>query len=204
MQASASSGKVSPRTTIQHQTPPPALSIGQLDERQMATSRLDMSNWTTVHNGMTLAQAFGVSKGTVSLPSLKAQLPNSSSTTPTNPDYQGLPPGDANPPTAGAEAQNAALGEQMAAAQPYDWTGAQWTALNNIVMAESGWSTTAENPSSGAYGIPQALPGSKMASSGPNWETSANTQIAWMLQYIQQRYGTPVAAWAFHLANGWY
>lgn len=102
--------------------------------------------------------------------------------------------------TAG-EAANKALGMSMCAA--VGWVGPQWTAFNNIVMAESGWNTRAEN-ASGAYGIPQALPGSKMASSGANWQTSATTQIRWMIGYIKGRYGNPVKAWTFHLANGWY
>jgi hypothetical protein len=99
------------------------------------------------------------------------------------------------------EAMNKALGQTMCAS--VGWIGGQWTAFNNIVMAESGWNTLAENPS-GAYGIPQALPGSKMASAGANWRTSAGTQIRWMIGYIKGRYKTPEAAWSFHLANGWY
>jgi hypothetical protein len=102
----------------------------------------------------------------------------------------------------GTAAQNKALGQRMAAA--FGWTGAQWTALNNIAMAESGWRTDATNPSSGAYGIPQALPASKLATAGSNWRTSAAVQIAWMLRYIKSTYGNPVNAWNFHLAHGWY
>jgi len=68
---------------------------------------------------------------------------------------------------------------------------------------ESGWSVTAAN-ASGAYGIPQALPGSKMASAGPNWQTNPTTQIKWGLGYIKSRYGSPCAAWAFWQNNGWY
>jgi hypothetical protein len=68
---------------------------------------------------------------------------------------------------------------------------------------ESGWSYDAEN-ASGAYGIPQALPGSKMASAGPDWETNPATQIAWGLGYIKSIYGNPCSAWAFEEANGYY
>jgi hypothetical protein len=168
----------------------------------MATpGRFDMANWTK--GPVSLSEAFGVTKGTIKYPKLTAELPaeQQQATTATNTGPAGG--GNAAAPTGKQAASNAALGQQMAAAQPYNWTGTQWDDLNNIVMAESGWSTTAEN-ASGAYGIPQALPGSKMASSGANWQTSAATQIAWMLQYIQQRYGTPAVAWRFHLANGWY
>jgi hypothetical protein len=79
----------------------------------------------------------------------------------------------------------------------------QFSCLDNIWSRESGWRTTAEN-ASGAYGIPQALPGSKMASAGPNWQTDATTQINWGLGYIKGRYGTPCDAWAFWQGNGWY
>jgi hypothetical protein len=105
----------------------------------------------------------------------------------------------ASPALGGTNAQNQALGQQMAAA--YGWsTGAQWTALNNIVMAESGWNDNAANPTSNARGIAQNING---------WSSSyqqgnARQQIAWLLTYIKSRYGTPVMAWSFHLANGWY
>lgn len=69
---------------------------------------------------------------------------------------------------------------------------------------ESGWNLHAENPSSGAYGIPQSLPGSKMASVGPDWKTNASTQIKWGLQYIKGRYQTPCGAWSRWQQQGWY
>jgi hypothetical protein len=75
--------------------------------------------------------------------------------------------------------------------------------LNDIWSRESGWRYNAEN-ASGAYGIPQALPGSKMASAGPDWQTDPTTQIKWGLGYIQGRYKDPCSAWAFWEANGWY
>jgi len=79
----------------------------------------------------------------------------------------------------------------------------QWGCLDDLWQQESGWSVTAENPS-GAYGIPQALPGSKMASAGPDWETNATTQIKWGLGYIKDIYGTPCGAWDHEEADGWY
>lgn len=91
----------------------------------------------------------------------------------------------------------------MAAA--YGWgAGAEWTAFNNVAMSESGWCQFATNRQSGAYGIPQALPASKMGSAGGDWRTNPRTQIRWMLEYIKQRYKTPSKAWAFHQANNWY
>jgi hypothetical protein len=79
----------------------------------------------------------------------------------------------------------------------------QFGCLNNMWMRESGWRVNAYN-ASGAYGIPQALPGSKMATAGPNWQTNPTTQITWGLGYIKQRYGSPCGAWGFWQANGWY
>jgi hypothetical protein len=78
-----------------------------------------------------------------------------------------------------------------------------YSCLNNIFSRESGWRYNAEN-ASGAYGIPQALPGSKMASAGADWATNPATQIKWGLGYIQGRYGDPCKAWAFWQANSYY
>jgi hypothetical protein len=75
--------------------------------------------------------------------------------------------------------------------------------LVDIWNRESGWVYDAEN-ASGAYGIPQALPGSKMSSAGPDWETNPATQIRWGLGYIKEIYGNPCSAWAFEEANGYY
>jgi len=80
----------------------------------------------------------------------------------------------------------------------------QWTCLLNLWNRESGWLYDAENPSSGAYGIPQALPGDTMASAGADWQTNPATQIKWGLGYISQVYGTPCSAYDFDVANGGY
>jgi hypothetical protein len=80
----------------------------------------------------------------------------------------------------------------------------EFSCLDDLWTRESGWMDDAENPTSGAYGIPQALPGSKMASAGADWQTDPATQIRWGLGYIQQTYGNPCAAWNFDQANGGY
>jgi hypothetical protein len=80
----------------------------------------------------------------------------------------------------------------------------QWTCLLDIWNRESNWIYDAENPTSGAYGIPQALPGDKMASAGADWLTNPTTQIKWGLQYIKTYYGTPCVAYNFDVANGGY
>ena len=82
--------------------------------------------------------------------------------------------------------------------------GSQFSCLDQLWNRESGWSLTASNASSGAYGIPQSLPGSKMASAGADWQTNAATQITWGLSYIADRYGSPCAAWGHSQSSGWY
>ena len=85
----------------------------------------------------------------------------------------------------------------------YGWTENDFSCLVSLWNAESGWSVTAGN-SSGAYGIPQALPGSKMASEGSDWATNGQTQIRWGLNYIRSTYGSPAAAWAHFQSVNWY
>lgn len=80
----------------------------------------------------------------------------------------------------------------------------QWSCLDSLWTKESGWQVDADNPTSSAYGIPQSLPGSKMASAGDDWETNPATQIRWGLGYIEDRYGTPCSAWSHSQANNWY
>jgi hypothetical protein len=75
------------------------------------------------------------------------------------------------------------------------WKPAQFTCLDKLWTRESGWDPREENNSSGAYGIPQSLPASKMASFGSDWRTNPTTQIKWGLSYIADRYETPCAAW---------
>ncbi|MEY9936805.1 transglycosylase family protein [Streptacidiphilus sp. MAP5-3] len=80
----------------------------------------------------------------------------------------------------------------------------QLASFDEIISHESGWNVTATNPSSGAYGLPQSLPGDKMASAGADWQTDAATQLRWALQYMDSTYGSPNQAWAFWQANNWY
>lgn len=79
----------------------------------------------------------------------------------------------------------------------------QFQCFSNIVEKESGWNVHAQNPS-GAYGLVQALPGSKMASAGPDWRNNAATQVKWGLKYMKDRYGSPCGAWSFWQSNNWY
>ncbi|OKJ87655.1 hypothetical protein AMK31_10860 [Streptomyces sp. TSRI0107] len=82
--------------------------------------------------------------------------------------------------------------------------GDQFQCFSNIVDHESDWNYRAVNPSSGAYGLFQALPGTKMASAGADWQTNPATQIKWGLNYMNERYGSPCGAWSFWQANHWY
>jgi hypothetical protein len=84
------------------------------------------------------------------------------------------------------------------------WGEGQFSCLRSLWTKESGWNYRAMNPSSGAYGIPQALPGRKMASAGSDWRTNPSTQIEWGLDYIGDRYGTPCGAWGHSQSSGWY
>ena len=102
----------------------------------------------------------------------------------------------------GTPAQNRALGMQMCADR--GWSARQCDDLGRLWQKESGWNSRAHNGSSGAHGIPQALPGSKMASHGADWATNPRTQIAWGLDYIAGRYGNPSNAWAHSVSRGWY
>jgi hypothetical protein len=81
----------------------------------------------------------------------------------------------------------------------------EFSCLNSVIMVESSWNVYAQNPGSGAYGIPQALPGSKMSIAGPDWESSAYTQLRWMIDfYIPSTYGDACNAWAHEQSDGWY
>ena len=108
----------------------------------------------------------------------------------------------AQPATSAPSGSPQQIAEQMLS--QFGWSSSQFSCLQPLWALESGWNIYASNPSSGAYGIPQALPGSKMASAGPDWQSDAATQIRWGLSYIQGTYGSPCAAWSHEEADGWY
>jgi len=123
-----------------------------------------------------------------------------------SPPTIGIGPDDGSvPPPDGSNESNVEMGERMAAAM--GWTGNLWNNLYSLWQRESSWSNTARNPSSGAYGIPQALPYTKMpklAWPPPEGQADAATQIQWGLNYIKDRYGDPSGAWAHSEQYGWY
>jgi hypothetical protein len=103
--------------------------------------------------------------------------------------------------------QKAASGDPRTIAKSmlaqYGWDASQFSYLNQLWFHESNWQVNAAN-ASGAYGIPQALPGSQMASAGADWQTNPATQIKWGLNYIKGRYGSPSGAWTHEQSNNWY
>jgi hypothetical protein len=106
---------------------------------------------------------------------------------------QGTPAGSGSPES---------IAKSMLAS--FGWSPSQFSCLEPLWAHESGWDVTATNPSTGAYGIPQADPGSKMASAGPDWKSDAATQIKWGLTYIKDTYGSPCGAESHEQADGWY
>jgi len=109
-------------------------------------------------------------------------------------------PAPSGPPASSGSA--VAIGKRLAARR--GWDGRQFDCLYQLWSRESGWNVHAGNAVSGAYGIPQALPGEKMASVGSNWRDDPTTQITWGLNYIHGRYGSPCSAWGAFQSQGWY
>ena len=127
------------------------------------------------------AAAAGGGGGGVAVPATAAHLPRASSST-----------------------VRAAKAYAASRLPSFGWGSDQFRCLDLLWTRESGWRADAYNASSGAYGIPQSLPGSKMASAGADWRTNAATQINWGLGYIDARYGSPCGAWAHSEATNWY
>lgn len=86
----------------------------------------------------------------------------------------------------------------------HGWGQGQFSCLEKLWNKESRWKVSAANPTSSAYGIPQALPGSRMAAYGKDWRTNPVTQIKWGLDYIEATYGSPCSAWGHSQATNWY
>jgi hypothetical protein len=139
-----------------------------------------------------------------------AALPAANQITDTTAQLASTTPGGASSPSSssggGSQVANTGSNESIlkATAATFGWTGAEWTALYNVEMAEAGFSLTATNPSSGAYGMAQFINGpSEYAQYGGNSTTAAGQSIA-MCNYIKGRYRTPSAAWAHEQAYHWY
>ncbi len=136
----------------------------------------------------------------VSQPKLASRQPTSSPSSSSNGGVGSATTGPPGAPPDPGSAQSIAWNMMS----QFGWSPQTYfSCLNNIWTRESGWVYTAENPS-GAYGIPQALPGSKMASAGSDWMTNPATQIKWGLGYIKAVYGDPCSAWAFWQGHDYY
>jgi hypothetical protein len=136
--------------------------------------------------------------GAPAVAQIQAQAPSSSSSSSSG--SGGSQPALTFPPADPGSAE--ATAQQLMPNFGFSVSG-QYGCLYNLWERESGWVYDAEN-ASGAYGIPQALPGDKMASAGPDWETDPTTQINWGLGYIKDVYGDPCTAWDHEVADGWY
>ncbi|TAM88598.1 MAG: DUF348 domain-containing protein [Jatrophihabitans sp.] len=169
----------------------PNLPTGQTQIVQAGRNGVAQTTWALVYVDGTLA-----GKTQVSSTVLKAPVPQVVNV--------GVGPAVAAAPAAPAPSPGSAqaIGAQLVAQR--GWGTDQFNCLVQLWDRESGWNVHSQNRSSGAYGIPQALPGSKMGSAGPDWQNSAQTQITWGLGYIAGRYGTPCGAWSFWQNNGWY
>jgi hypothetical protein len=118
------------------------------------------------------------------------------------PGGDGFPPANFPPGSTPSPGSNKAVAKEMLGS--FGFGTDQWGCLESLWQKESGWNERAMNRYSGAYGIPQSLPGTKMASAGADWQTNPATQIKWGLGYIKGRYGTPCGAWGHSQARGWY
>jgi hypothetical protein len=171
-----------------------------------ATGRLDPSNWThgepSLFSALGFKQPFTYPHVDTSVTQEAAAADAAKGTSSTGSSGSTSAPTSSGPCNSATTTANQKLGQQLAAS--YGWgSGSQWTALNNVVMKESGWCNTIQNPSSTAYGIGQFL-NTTWATVGGTKTSSAETQIKLMLLYIQQRYGTPEAAWAHEQKYGNY
>jgi hypothetical protein len=175
------------------------------------SSKLDGPGIAAISVGIIFAYAGikGYSPLTAIANIIKGKHPNEgqSAASLTNPDISDTFGGGTFSGTVSASG-NQKIAQELAIQMGHgDWTtGKQWSDWVALWNGESGWSETAYNQSSGATGIPQALPGSKMASAGPDWKTNPRTQIKWGIGYIAGRYGSPSAAYAAWLSRSphWY
>ena len=170
-------------------TPASASFSGEFAESTLAAQKLDVS-------GSSAATVFRDTYSITEAPKpviVETKAPETGSSDSGCPD-----PNAAVADPAGAQAVAAGLAAERG------WTGEQFDALIALWSRESGWRVNALNSSSCAYGIPQALPGKKMADAGADWLTNPATQITWGLNYIQGRYGDPLSALAHSDANHWY
>lgn len=164
---------------------------GTLNNLQNITGG-DIGNLSGTSELAAITSALAGSAGSVPIVS---QAANTSSTTSAGTG--------SNPKATGSNAKGHLQSYAKALLSKYGWSN-QWESFNALEMSEAGWDVHATNPSSGAYGLAQALPASKYSSAGKDWKTSGETQLRWMMDYVKSRYGSPDSAWSFHQKNNWY
>jgi hypothetical protein len=152
--------------------------------------------WSGVENEPVTSVFRSLAQGKAPAKGSAEPFATSATTAPAAPSTSGMP--------SGSVLANQAIARVLAA--PYGWAAGQnWDDLVSLWNRESTWSATAKNADSGAYGIPQALPPTKMpAAAQESGGSSASAQISWGLSYIKATYGSPSAAWAHEQAEGWY
>lgn len=165
---------------------------GNTLNNQQNTSGGDLGNLSGTSEAAAIASALA---GSASGIPMVAQSQNTSTTN--NAGTGG------NPKATGSNEKGHLQAYAKALLSKYGWSN-QWSDFNALEMSEAGWNVHATNPSSGAYGLAQALPASKYNSAGKDWKTSGETQLRWMMDYIKGRYGSPSKAWSFHQKNNWY
>jgi hypothetical protein len=163
---------------------------------------LAVAHWTAARGQAAKKTATARAPAAASPPT--AQSPGQPSAEPTARPIAGPQPTQSATVADAAAASGSPQQVAEAMLASFGWSSSQFSCLDPLWAHESGWSVTAYNAGSGAYGIPQALPGSRMASAGPDWQTNAATQIRWGLEYIKGTYGSPCAAWDHEQATGWY
>jgi len=149
-----------------------------------------------IYDGLWLAESVQTPNDGTSTVSVSASRPRKQAQTSSNPQSTSAPKDKKSPAYAKWYAKKSL--------SKFGWGEAQWDPLEKLWTRESGWRWNADNPSSDAYGIPQSLPGSKMASAGADWKTNPETQIRWGLGYIKGRYGSPARAWEHFQSKNWY
>jgi hypothetical protein len=191
MTSGGGSTPVASKKTIQPKTMAaamPPMTPAQIKAQQTARRKTMADEASRAARRQSIDTSF-VSKGTKPTPSKSASTGTNSNGSPNMGD-----------PTPSGTAQSIA----KAMLSSFGWSpSSQFGCLVSLWNRESGWNTHASNPS-GAYGIPQSLPGSKMASAGPDWQNNATTQIKWGLGYIKDRYSSPCGAWGHSQSTGWY
>ncbi len=198
------------RSLVDAETSAIASARSELDAlytRLAAAQRTTVERAKTQREQRTIAQQ--AAQPAAGVPTSPSRAPVTPVTSPPAPAAPPAPVTPAPPPVAppagtpiASPAEAQAIARQMSAAR--GWGDDQFSCLVRLWNRESGWRVQARNPSSGAYGIPQAYPAEKLAAAGPDWRTDAATQISWGLSYIASRYGSPCGAWDHSERTGWY